>query len=102
MTPNELFSRLSTLYEARARLEEEAARLDREIALLLRKLPASLPPSQAGTLSLREAAEVLKVSYTTAYAMARQGRLPSVRVGRQYRVPVRALEEAMRAGGGPA
>jgi len=50
--------------------------------------------SQAKALLRIEAvAETLGISRARAYAMAADGRLPSVRIGRSRRVPARQLEE---------
>lgn len=43
-------------------------------------------------LSVKEVAQVLKVSQNTAYTYVRSGQLPSIRVGRQIRIPAGALD----------
>lgn len=43
-------------------------------------------------LSVKEVAQVLKVSQNTAYDYVRSGQLPSIRVGRQIRIPAGALD----------
>lgn len=43
------------------------------------------------TLSVREAAEVLGISAELVYEQAKRDELPTVRVGRRVRVPVRPL-----------
>lgn len=43
-------------------------------------------------LSLNEAAARLDVTYWTVYKLVRDGDLPATMVGRQWRVPVGALE----------
>ena len=53
------------------------------------KVLAGLPP----TLDVTAAAKLLGIGRTTAYALARQNRLPFpvIKVGRQYRVPTSLL-----------
>ncbi|KAA3614359.1 MAG: DNA-binding protein [Planctomycetota bacterium] len=46
-------------------------------------------------LSLNEAAELLKVDYKTLYRLVRQGRIPSFRVGRIYRIHRQDLDSFM-------
>lgn len=43
------------------------------------------------TLSVREAAEILGISAELVYDRAKRDELPTVRVGRRVRVPVRPL-----------
>ncbi|UFU06992.1 helix-turn-helix domain-containing protein [Ruania halotolerans] len=43
------------------------------------------------TLSVEEAAQVLGIGRTTAYAAVKSGQVPTIRLGRRVRVPVRAL-----------
>lgn len=53
-------------------------------------------------LTVTEAAERLSLGRATTYQLVRRGAIPSVRVGRVVRVPVRALDawvEAQTAGG---
>jgi excisionase family DNA binding protein len=52
-----------------------------------RRTFGSLP----GVLSVEEMAEFLAVSINTAYALLRQKKVASVRVGRQYRLPRKSL-----------
>jgi excisionase family DNA binding protein len=49
------------------------------------------------TVSAKEAAHRLGIGLTTTYKLLRLGRLPAVRVGTRpnFRVPVRAIEEAL-------
>ena len=46
-------------------------------------------------LTVEEAAAVLRIGRTSAYDAARRGDLPTVRVGRQLRVPRLALERML-------
>lgn len=50
-------------------------------------------------LRVPEAAVVLGVSAARTYELIRVGILPSVRLGRQVRIDLAALEEFVRAGG---
>ena len=53
----------------------------------------SLPPQIAFTV--QEACEILRVSENTMYDALRRGQIESVRLGRGYRIPRRALESFM-------
>jgi excisionase family DNA binding protein len=50
---------------------------------------------EALTLTPQQAATKLGIGRASMYALLRQGRVPSVRLGRIYRVPVRVLEEML-------
>lgn len=52
------------------------------------------PPAPApdDILTLEEAADILRISYSTAKTLAASGELPATKVGRQYRISRRALE----------
>jgi excisionase family DNA binding protein len=43
------------------------------------------------TLNVPEAARLLGISRTTAYALAKSGRLPTIRLGKRILVPRQAL-----------
>ena len=43
------------------------------------------------TLTVEEAGQILRVGRNTAYELVRCGKLPSVRVGKQSRIPRQAL-----------
>ena len=43
------------------------------------------------TLTVEEAGQILRVGRNTAYELVRYGKLPSVRVGKQIRIPRQAL-----------
>ena len=49
------------------------------------------------TLTVVEAATVLRIGRTAAYNLVRSGKLRSVRVGRTIRVPRDAIAEFLRA-----
>jgi excisionase family DNA binding protein len=53
--------------------------------------------SETLTVSPKEAAQRLGIGLTSTYRLLRAGRLRAVRVGRRpnFRVPVKALEEAL-------
>ena len=50
-------------------------------------------------LTVFEVAKILKVSNARAYSMARNGLLPTVKLGRQVRVDERRLNEWIEQGG---
>jgi excisionase family DNA binding protein len=54
------------------------------------------------TLTIEEAAAVLRLSRGTAYAAARSGRIPVLRFGRRMVVPRAALELLLRGETWPA
>lgn len=47
-------------------------------------------------LTMRDVAEILEVSYVTVTRMVKDGRLPAVKVGRQYRISPEQLETYIR------
>lgn len=49
-------------------------------------------------LTVAEVAELMRVSRMTVYRMVHSGEIPSVRVGRSFRVPQRAVEEMLSQG----
>lgn len=44
-------------------------------------------------LTVRELAALLRIGINNAYQLVREGTIRSVRVGRQYRIPRRAVDE---------
>lgn len=44
-------------------------------------------------LTVRELAAILRIGINNAYQLVREGTIRSVRVGRQYRIPRRAVDE---------
>ena len=50
-------------------------------------------------LTVQEVSEILRVPRSRAYELARQGLIPSVRLGRQVRIEESALHEWIGAGG---
>ena len=49
-------------------------------------------------LTVAEVAAVMRVSKMTVYRLVHSGELASVRVGRSFRVPERAVHEYLKAG----
>jgi excisionase family DNA binding protein len=47
---------------------------------------------QPAVLTVEEAARLLRIGRSAAYAAVRRGELPAVRIGRALRVPRRALD----------
>jgi excisionase family DNA binding protein len=47
-------------------------------------------------LTISEAADILGLTYQTAYKWAKRGELPTVRVAGRQRVPAAALDEILR------
>ncbi len=50
-------------------------------------------------LTIPEVAQLLRVGEKTAYTLAREGKLPAIRVGNQWRCSRKALEQWVAAGG---
>lgn len=50
------------------------------------------------TLSIFQAAEILRISRSTAYSMAREGKLPIIRLGRRILVTRKGLNELLSRG----
>lgn len=48
------------------------------------------------TLTVEEAAKALGIGRSLAYKMARDGRLPTVRMGRRLLVPISRLDDLLR------
>jgi excisionase family DNA binding protein len=59
-------------------------------------------PQSALTISIPEAAKRLGLSRNTGYAAAARGEIPTIRIGRLLRVPVRALERMLERASEPA
>ena len=58
-------------------------------------MPTNLETLPA-VLTVQQAARALNVSKNTAYALVRSGKLHSVRIGRQLRIPKYALIEFLQ------
>jgi len=52
-------------------------------------------------LTIPEVAELLRITERTAYSLAREGKLPAMKVGNRWRVARATLEEWSRTGGLP-
>ena len=57
-------------------------------------------PAGTVTLTVEEVAAVLRIGRSTAYAAARSGEIPAVRVGHRLLVPRAALERWLAEPGG--
>jgi excisionase family DNA binding protein len=55
----------------------------------------SAPKQPPAVLTVEEAALVLRIGRTAAYAAARSGELPVIRVGRSLRVPRHRLDQLL-------
>lgn len=56
---------------------------------------------QPSLLSARQVQTMLGVDRSTVYRMAEDGRLPAVKVGRQWRFPADRIEDVLRVDGAP-
>jgi len=52
-------------------------------------------------LTVQEVAALLRTTPATVYAWCRAGKLPAFKIGQQWRIRAKALEELMSGGGGP-
>ena len=59
------------------------------------------PPLTSELLDARTVRETLKIDRSTVYRMAEDGRLPAIKVGRQWRFPAAAFDEWLRNQGAP-
>ena len=70
-------------------------------ALAFEGLPNDDPVSKSSrgraTLTLPEAAQVLGISRSTAYELARTGKLPVLRLGRRLVIPTNALNSLLES-----
>lgn len=61
------------------------------------------PSSVLGSfMTVKDVAEMLRINKSTVYRMAKGGRIPATRVGRQWRFRLSALEDFLDAGGDAA
>mgnify|MGYP001581108125 FL=1 len=58
-----------------------------------------MPESESPILTIKEAAEYLRISRSLAYAAARRGELPIIRVGRRLLVSRERLDALVRTAG---
>ncbi len=50
-------------------------------------------------MTVEDVADILRINKSTVYRMAKGGRIPATRVGRQWRFRLSALEDFLDAGG---
>ena len=50
-------------------------------------------------MTVEDVADMLRINKSTVYRMAKTGRIPATRVGRQWRFRLSALEDFLDAGG---
>jgi len=55
------------------------------VAMSRRPLPVGAQERASTLLTVAEVADLLRINKSTVYRMAKQGRLPATRVGRQWR-----------------
>ncbi len=55
-------------------------------------------PMSEEVLTVQEVAALLKTTPATVYAWCRSGKLPAFKIGQQWRIRGRALQEMMRRG----
>ena len=53
-------------------------------------------------MTVEDVADMLRINKSTVYRMAKGGRIPATRVGRQWRFRLSALEDFLDAGGDTA
>lgn len=53
-------------------------------------------------LTVKDIAKCLNIGINGAYALVRERRIHSVRIGRQYRIPAKSLEAYLASDGGRA
>jgi len=80
---------------------------DTSVAALTAARPPPSEPlnifSEVRTLTIPEAAAVLRINRNVAYAAARRGEIPTIKFGRAIRVPAVALQRLLgEAGRSPA
>jgi len=62
------------------------------VAMGSRPLPVGAQQRAGRLLTVSEVADMLRINKSTVYRMAKQGRLPATRVGRQWRFRESVLE----------
>lgn len=85
--------------------EAQRAQYERTLRAFLGTIEALLPaharpgarqPGEGPLLTVAEVAAVMRVSKMTVYRMVHDGHLPSIRVGRSFRVPENAVHEYLK------
>ena len=62
-------------------------------------MPRSTDEAERMTMTVEEASRTLGISRATAYTLARQGRLPAIRISdRRLIIPVKSLMAMLEAG----
>ena len=61
------------------------------------ELNESVQSSHPLTLTVDEAAALLRIGRGSAYALVRSGRLRSIKIGRHILIPASAIEDFLRA-----
>lgn len=59
--------------------------------------PPAAELDELSLLKVGEVAEVMRVSKMTVYRMVHSGELPTLRVGRGFRVPAKAVREYLKS-----
>jgi excisionase family DNA binding protein len=62
-------------------------------------MPSSLSVFERLTITVEEAGRLLGISRGSAYQAAREGTLPTIRLGRRIVVPVEGLKKMLEAAG---
>jgi excisionase family DNA binding protein len=62
-------------------------------------MPSSLSVFERLTITVEEAGRLLGISRGSAYQAAREGTLPTIRLGRRLVVPVEGLKKMLEAAG---
>lgn len=75
---------------------------ERERAVEETRRSSSLEEHLGSFMTVEDVAEMLRINKSTVYRMAKAGRLPATRVGRQWRFRLSALEAFLDAGGDAA
>lgn len=52
--------------------------------------------SLKSVLSVKDLAQILNIGINGAYSLVREGQIHSVRIGRQYRIPLASLTEYLK------
>lgn len=55
-----------------------------------------LNPATSPTTSIEDTASVIGISVSSAYTAAANGEIPTIKVGRRYRVPTAALRRMLQ------
>lgn len=63
---------------------------------------SSAPSGLGEFMTVEDVADMLRINKSTVYRMAKAGRIPATRVGRQWRFRLSALEDFLDAGGDQA